>query len=323
MKYFSTYILITEPSDQTTMTTTHDNAITEMYGLPRMEDAEPEVPFNADTPRPSSSRTGADADAATLDAAAATTATTATYLSFAQAAKMSATIMKRRRSLKASTHYYIAASSVVQKAFQQLATKDEMPAADFKILKRAMDRYRVRLIVRDQMTPAELKTLLINTRFEEQAAEHATYEAFRTNTAAADPADPADPTADAAAIEIDAIRYSEARERYNDLKCWRETLVKEEMRVTPMVAAGYGNLKSIPNVPTQHAQIAPTSGKILHNILKPETIRRKFISLKVLTENISKEVAQFLTDTDRQADRRCVVKQIAESLAAHKKKKAQ
>ena len=287
-------------------TTTHDNAITEMYGLPRMEDAEPEVPFNADTPRPSSSRTGADADAET-----ATTATT-TYLSFAQAAKMSATIMKRRRSLKASTHYYIAASSVVQKAFQQLATKDEMPAADFKILKRAMDRYRVRLIVRDQMTPAELKTLLINTRFEEQAAEHATYEAFRTNTAAADPADPA---ADAAAIEIDAIRYSEAREKYNDLKCWRETLVKEEMRVTPMVAAGYGNLKSIPNVPTQHAQIAPTSGKILHNILKPETIRRKFISLKVLTENISKEVAQFLTDTDRQADRRCVVKQIAESLA--------
>ena len=47
------------------MTTTHDNAITEMYGLPRMEDAEPEVPFNADTPRPSSSRTGADADAET------------------------------------------------------------------------------------------------------------------------------------------------------------------------------------------------------------------------------------------------------------------
>lgn len=290
------------------MTTTHDNAITEMYGLPRMEDAEPEVPFNADTPRPSSSRTGA-ADAAT---ATAGTLDTATYLSFAQAAKMSATIMKRRRSLKASTHYYIAASSVVQKAFQQLATKDEMPAADFKILKRAMDRYRVRLIVRDQMTPAELKTLLINTRFEEQAAEHATYEAFRTNTAAADPADP---TADAAAIEIDAIRYSEAREKYNDLKCWRETLVKEEMRVTPMVAAGYGNLKSIPNVPTQHAQIAPTSGKILHNILKPETIRRKFISLKVLTENISKEVAQFLTDADRYADRRCVVKQIAESLA--------
>ena len=305
------------------MTTTHDNAITEMYGLPRMEDAEPEVPFNADTPRPSSSMTGAAAAATaatTATTAAATANATATYLSFAQAAKMSATIMKRRRSLKASTHYYIAASSVVQKAFQQLATKDEMPAADFKILKRAMDRYRVRLIVRDQMTPAELKTLLINTRFEEQAAEHATYEAFRTNTAAAYPADP---TADAAAIEIDAIRYSEARERYNDLKCWRETLVKEEMRVTPMVAAGYGNLKSIPNVPTQHAQIAPTSGKILHNILKPETIRRKFVSLKVLTENISKEVAQFLTDADRYADRRCVVKQIAESLAAHKKKKAQ
>ena len=303
LKYFSTYSLITEPQNQTTMTTTattvYDNAVTEMYGLPRMEDAEPEVPFNADTPRPSSSRAAADA--------ADTDTPTTTYPSFAQAAKMSAIIMKRRRSLKASTHYCIAASSVVQKAFQKLATKDEMPPADFKLLKRAMDRYRVRLIVSDQMSAAELKTLLINTRFEEQAAERATYEAFRTNTA----------TDAAAAVEIDAIKYSEAREKYNDLKCWRETLVKEEMRVTPMVAvAGYGNIKSIPNVPTQHAQIAPTSGKILHNILKPETLRRKFVSLKVLTENIGREVADFLTDADRYADRKCVVKQIAASLSS-------
>jgi hypothetical protein len=295
----------------TTAAATYDNAVTEMYGLPRMEDAELEVPFNADTPRPSLLHA---ADAAADAAAAGDTANASFYMTFAQAAKMSATIMKRRRSLKASTHYCIAASSVVQKAFQKLATNDEMPPADFKLLNRAMDRYRVRLIVSDQMSAAELKTLLINTRFEEQAAEHATYEAFRTNTAT-DAAD-ADPAADAAAIEIDAIKYSEAREKYNDIKYWRETLVKEEMRVTPMIAvAGYGNLlKSIPNVPTQHAQIAPTSGKFLHNILKPETIRRKFISLKVLTENISKEVAHFLTDADRYADRKCVVKQIAASL---------
>jgi hypothetical protein len=290
----------------TTATTVYDNAVTEMYGLPRMEDAEPEVPFNADTPRPSSSRAAADADATTTtDTTATPTTDTTTYPSFAQAAKMSATIMKRRRSLKASTHYCIAASSVVQKAFQKLATNNEMYPADFKLLKRAMDRYRVRLIVSDQMSAAELKTLLINTRFEEQAAEHATYEAFRTNT----------DNATAAEAEADAIKYSEAREKYNDLKYWRETLVKEEMRVTPMVAvAGYGNIKSIPNVPTQHAQIAPTSGKILHNILKPETLRRTFVSLKVLTENISREVADFLTDAYRSADRKCVVKQIATSL---------
>jgi hypothetical protein len=298
------------------MTTTaaaaaYDNAVTEMYGLPRMEDAELEVPFNADTPRPSLLH-AADADADADADAAGDTANASFYMTFAQAAKMSATIMKRRRSLKESTHYYIAASSVVQKAFQKLSTKDEMPPADFNLLKRAMDRYRVRLIVSDQMSAAELKTLLINTRFEEQAAEHATYEAFRTNTAT-----DADPAADAAAIEIDAIKYSEAREKYNDLKYWRETLVKEEMRVTPMVAvAGYGNIKPIPNVPTQHAQIAPTSGKFLHNILKPETLRRKFVSLKVLTENISREVAHFLTDADRYADRKCVVKQIAASLSS-------
>ena len=303
LKYFSTYSLITEPQNQTTMTTTattvYDNAVTEMYGLPRMEDAEPEVPFNADTPRPSSSRVAADT---------ATDTATTTYPSFAQAAKMSATIMKRRRSLKASTHYCITASSVVQKAFQKLATNNEMYPADFKLLKRAMDRYRVRLIVSDQMSAAELKTLLINTRFEEQAAEHATYEAFRTNTG----------NATAAEAEADAIKYSEAREKYNDLKYWRETLVKEEMRVTPIVMPNWGcGVKKAQDAfptPTQHAQIAPTSGKILHNILKPETLRRTFVSLKVLTENISREVADFLTDAYRSADRKCVVKQIATSL---------
>ena len=314
LKYFSTYSLITEPQNQTTMTTTdtpaavYDNAVTEMYGLPRMEDAEPEVPFNADTPRPSSSCAAAAADAADTATTATDAATTTTYPSFAQAAKMSAIIMKRRRSLKASTHYCITASSVVQKAFQKLATNNEMPPADFKLLKRAMDRYRVRLIVSDQMSAAELKTLLINTRFEEQAAEHATYEAFRTNTG----------NATAAEAEADAIKYSEAREKYNDLKYWRETLVKEEMRVTPIVMPNWGcGVKKAQDAfptPTQHAQIAPTSGKILHNILKPETLRRTFVSLKVLTENISREVADFLTDAYRSADRKCVVKQIATSL---------
>jgi hypothetical protein len=297
----------------TTATTAavYDNAVTEMYGLPRMEDAEPEVPFNADTPRPSSSRAAADTAETATTAAAATDTPTTTYPSFAQAAKMSAIIMKRRRSLKASTHYCITASSVVQNAFQKLATNNEMYPADFKLLKRAMDRYRVRLIVSDQMSAAELKTLLINTRFEEQAAEHATYEAFRTNTG----------NATAAEAEADAIKYSEAREKYNDLKYWRETLVKEEMRVTPIVMPnwGCGGVKKAQDAfptPTQHAQIAPTSGKILHNILKPETLRRTFVSLKVLTENISREVADFLTDAYRSADRKCVVKQIAASLSS-------
>jgi hypothetical protein len=312
-------------------TTTHDNAITEMYGLPRMEDAEPEVTFNtatADTPRPTSDTATDTADTAADTAAdtSANTANTATDTAtpsfssiFAQAAKISAIIMKRRRSLKARTHYYIAASSRVQKAFQKLATNNEMSPADFKLMKRAFDRYRVRLDVSDRMSATELKTLLINTRFEEQAAEHATYEAFRTNA----------DNATAAEAEAEAIKYSEAREKYNDLKYWRETLVKEEMRVTPIVVMpnwGCGIKKAQQDTfptPTQHAQIAPTSGNILHNILKPETIRRKFISLKVLTQQISEEVAHFLTDTDRRADRTCVLKQIIESLAAHKRKKTQ
>ena len=296
LNYFSTYS-VNYNYHQTTMTTTttHDNAI---------NTAEPEVPFNtttatatatADTPRPTTT-----SDTATAAATAAATATA--YPSFAQAAKKSATAMKHRRSLKTRTHYCLTASSRVQKAFQKLASYNEMPHDDFELLKTALDRYRVRLNVSDQMTVAELRTLLLDTRFEEQEAERATYEAFRTNTAT-------DTAVDAAEIEIDAIKYCEAREKYNDMKYWRETLVKEEMRVTPMVPpAGYGNIKAIPVVPTQHAQIAPTSGTILRNILKPETIRRKFISLKVLTQKISEEVAHFLTDTDRHADRICVVR---------------
>jgi hypothetical protein len=287
-----------------TATTAYDNAITEIYGLPRMEDAEPEVPFNtatADTPRPTSAT-------ATATVTARPTFTT----TFAQAAKHSATVMKHRRSLKTRTHYCLTASSRVQKAFQKRATENDMPPADFKLLKTALDRHRVRLDVSDRMTTAELKTLLLETRFEEQDAERTTLEAFRTNTA--DTADTAD-AADAAEIEIDAIKYCEAREKYADLKYWRETLVKEEMRVTPMMVmpnwgCGYKKVQDALPIPTQHAQIAASAANILRNILKPETIRRKFISLKVLTHQISEEVAHFLTDADRHADRICVVKQI-------------
>jgi len=284
-------------------TTVHDAAITAMYGLPRMEDAEPGVPFNtADTPRPNASGGDDASDAAPSFATI-----------FSQAAKQSAIKMKRRRSLNTRTYYRLSASSRVQNALKNLeavnATFHELPPSDFNLLKCAIERYRVRLDVGDRLTAAEIKSLLLETRTNEQEAERITLETFRTNTE----------NATAAEAEAETLKYSEAREKYGDLKYWRETLAKEEMRVTPVVMfSNWGNNKAQDTfpTPTQHAQITASAGNILRNILKPETIRRKTISLKILTQQISEEVAKFLTEPDKSADRKCVVKQIKDSLAA-------
>ena len=290
-----------------TTTTIHDAAINAMYGLPRMEDAEPEVPFNttADTPRPNASASG-------ISDAPLSFATI-----FSQAAKQSAIKMKRRRSLMTRTYYRLSASSRVQKALKKLeaenATSHELPPSDFNLLKRAMERHRVRLDVGDRLTAAELKSLLLETRADEEEAERITLEAFKTNTE----------NATAAEAEAETLKYSEAREKYGDLKYWRETLAKEEMRVTPQPIMMFPNwgcgIKKAQDTfptPTQHAQIAASAGNILRNILNPETIRRKTISLKFLTQQISEEVAKFLTEPDRHADRKCVVKQIKDAIAA-------
>jgi hypothetical protein len=225
--------------------------------------------------------------------------------------------MKRRRSLMTRTYYRLSASSRVQKALKKLeaenATSHELPPSDFNLLKRAMERHRVRLDVGDRLTAAELKTLVLKTRADEQEAERLTLETFKTNTE----------NATAAEAEAETLKYSEAREKYGDLKYWREALVKEEMRVTPQPIMMFPNwgcgIKKAQDTfptPTQHAQIAASAGNILRNILNPETIRRKTISLKFLTQQISEEVAKFLTEPDRHADRKCVVKQIKDAIAA-------
>lgn len=324
LKYFSTYSLITPPIRQsdTTMTTTnaananaatnvsinaiYNDAITAMYGLPRMADAEPNVPFNTvDTPRPNN--TGASTDHTDAEPSFATI--------FSHAAKHAATKMKHRRSLTTRTYYRLSASSRVQKALKSFEVENaksrELPPSDFNLLKRAMERHRARLDVGDRLTAAQLKTLLLETRSKEQEAERITLEAFKTNTENA--------TATEAASE--AVKYCEARETYSDLKYWREALVKEEMRVTPMPmmpnwGCGMKKAQDTFPTPTQHAQITASAGNILRNILKPETIRRKTISLKFLTQQISEEVAHFLTDPDRHADRKCVVKQIKDAISA-------
>lgn len=67
-------------------------------------------------------------------------------------------------------------------------------------------------------------------------------------------------------------------------------------------------------VPAQQAQLMRSSGSTLCNVLSPETIRRKFISLEKLTSAIRTDLIEFLTSEFRRDDRAEVVKQIKESI---------
>lgn len=226
---------------------------------------------------------------------------------FSQAAKASAVKSKRRRSLNSRTFYRMSASHQVKRALESLEKTQKMNPADFQFLKKAIGGYRVRLTVHDSKTFGELNELQANIKQQEDAAEVATRTAFNNK-------------------EADAQVYIDAKDKYLDLKAWNAELTKEIRLCQPKpkyASMGGGLFRNTaatapepPGVPSQHAQISPSAGNVLRNILSPETLRRTFISLKGLTQKISEEVATFLTDDQRQKDRADVVKQIKESLAA-------
>ena len=278
------------------MTSNIDNDINEIYGVP--ETYEPEPPK-------------------LLTSEDATAIATTASMKFVQATRNSTVTTKHRRSPKSRTVYRLSASSRVQKAFKTLesniVTTKQIPYEDFELLKTAIGKYLVRLDVSNQMTGQELRMLLQTVRMEEQEAERETREAFYSTSAS--PPSPLSPSPSSYSyeeLESDTMKYSQARERYHDLKYWRETLTAEHQRLIP--CPGFGSLRTIPNIPTQHAQIAASSGVVLRHILKPETIRRKFISLKILTQKISEEVSDFLKDADRHKDRITVIKEIKDAL---------
>ncbi len=261
------------------------------------------------TPRP-----GTDDD---TNATAAATATAAVW-SFSQAAKHAAVAIKRRRSPKSRTYYCMAASRQVKTAFDELEkqikqTPELMSKDDFNLLKQGISNFRVKLNVHDGITFNELRQLRIDVSQQEQAAELATHNAFmdRANTP-----------------EGEQI-YLDAKERYLDIKQWSDVLAKEVAACRPKPKyTNIGNglfrhdLSNQPGsetpagVPSQHAQIAPSSAKALYNILTPPTIRRTFISISSLTDQIRKDVVDFLKDNHRRKDRAEVVKQIKESCMA-------
>jgi hypothetical protein len=239
---------------------------------------------------------------------------------FSQAAKQSASALKRRRSPKSRTFYRMSASRHVKNAFDELQKKIEknpeiMSKADFQLLLQGISNFRIKLNVHDSKTHDELKQMQAQTKTDEQAAELATLKEF-ANKSGSDEA------------------YFNAKDAYLDLKAWSDVLEKEVNRTRPKfnyTSMGGGLFRHDANqpptpaeVPSQHAQIAPASGTYLRNILKPETIRRTFISLSTLTNSIRNDVAEFLTDESRHKDRHEVVKQIKEcciAAAAAKQKK--
>jgi hypothetical protein len=171
----------------------------------------------------------------------------------------------------------------------------------------------VKLNVHDGITFNELRQLRIDVSQQEQAAELATHNAFmdRANTP-----------------EGEQI-YLDAKERYLDIKQWSDVLAKEVAACRPKPKyTNIGNglfrhdLSNQPGsetpagVPSQHAQISPSSAKALYNILTPETIRRTFISMSSLTDQIRKDVVDFLKDNDRRKDRAEVVAQIKSCVMA-------
>ena len=284
-------------------------------GLPRMSDDDFETEFSAaadalvGTPRP-----GTDD---TANAAAAANAMAAVW-SFSQAAKRAAVATKRRRSPKTRTCYFIL-NRQVKTALNELEnqikqTPELMSNDDFIILKQGISNFRVKLDVYDGLTFNELRQLRIDVSQQEQAAELTTHNAF----------------IDKAKTPEGEQIYLDAKEQYLNIKRWSDALAKEVAACRPKPK--YTNIgnglfrhdltnqqagsETPAGVPSQHAQISPSSAKALYNILTPQTIRSRFISMSSLTDQIRKDVVDFLKDNDRRKDRAEVVAQIKSCVIA-------
>lgn len=322
---------IVQPATMTTATPATET----FFGISRMEDAEPVVPFTAadtecadnggSTPRPG---TGTN-EQEDIQARHHHLQRKEWRAKFEFSAQMEAQKMKRRRSLKTTTYYRPSTHPSVKKALALLGTKFENDAADdttttelitqseFKLLQHAMSRHRIRLEVSDVTDLEQLRADLAETRMQTSVTETATIAAFALAVSKAIP------DATAAGIEPEKIArldsgYLSALQEFNENKYWVDALSRE---ITRCSATPFRRLAH-PISPTQHARIAPSSSSILTNILTPKTCKQKFISLELLTKQIGAEFADFLSNPGRRLDRKRVAEQIADSLAARDQARA-
>ena len=204
---------------------------------------------------------------------------------FSQLAKERARETKRK--VRTRTEYRMGANAKVIDAFNTLeatleaerqnpATASEaMSNADFQLLKQGITNFRVRVKVHDNITLDELRQMRI-----------------------------------ACDIRKNTMANSLSSDEVADLNYWSNALVEETRRLSFNVMRP---CQHPPTVPSHHAHIMPSSGEALRNILTPETIRRRFISIDALAKTISTELVNFLTAPYRASDRKAVVEQIKES----------
>jgi hypothetical protein len=218
---------------------------------------------------------------------------------FAQAADARAAAIKRRRSPTSRTYYNISLSVQVKRALENLEKENDkfperrLPNADIGLLARAIQNCRVRLIVHDRQSRDDLKQQYTQAQKDEVEAEEEMKKSMSSST-------------------TDVDGYLRAKDRHQDAKIWRMDISNELTRTESKYNKQTGEIDNA-GVPSQHAQIPEAAGVLLRNILSPETIRRRFISLDTLTKQIGKDVAAFLSDESRHKDRMEVICQIKES----------
>jgi len=227
---------------------------------------------------------------------------------FAQAAKDAAKMTKRKRTPRSRTFYKISASRQVKHAFDILEKENEkipdqsrrMSRQDIDLLKKAIYQFRMRLIVQDSKSYNDLKQEYAKAQKDESEAELA--------------------MKNISATKENLQKYLEFKVHHEDAMCWKMNVSKELDRIKPKYNPKTGKM-DLPGVASQNAHIPESTGFLLRNILSPETIRRKFISLETLTHKIRDEVASFISDSQRHKDRAEVVKQIKDEMKKNRTQK--
>jgi len=273
------------------MATSSSNNIEDGAGIGRMSDADYDAEYG--TPRPKGDVPPSDPQGVTFGP-----------WTFTKAAAAAAAEHKAKRFTTSRTEYRIGNKHVL-KAFDDLEATIQreggtLAPSDVQLLKQAICSFRVRIIVHDSITLAGLKKMKV--RCAHELVEHT---AMVQAVAQGLTVPPEFATLD------DKVEFIQRNWDKNvDLVHWNTALSNEIIRLE----------RGAERVPPQHVQLARSSGITLQNVLSPQTIRRRFVSLSALTIAIRTDVQEFLTSSARGKDRATVVEQIKKSCVAAKKK---
>jgi hypothetical protein len=223
---------------------------------------------------------------------------------FTKAAAAAAAEHKSKRFTTSRTEYRIGNKHVL-KAFDDLEATIQrqggtLAPSDVQLLKQAICSFRVRIIVHDSVTLAGLKKM--QARCAHELVEHTAMVQAAAQGLTVPP--------EFATLDTKVEFIQRNWDKNVDLVHWNTALSNEIIRLE----------RGAERVPPQHVQLARSSGITLQNVLSPQTIRRRFVSLSALTIAIRSDVQEFLTSSARGKDRATVVEQIKKSCVAAKKK---